>query len=81
MQGSWRGNAQASQLSPDHAALYFVPKKKIIRMMHNSYSHLENMSITCLIGISLQSIQWDRDQQEMAGLWWIQLQKDECSVV
>lgn len=39
------------------------------------------MSIICLIGISQQSMQQDRDQQEMAGLWWIQLQKDECSVV
>lgn len=32
------------------------------------------------MGISLQSMQRDRDQQEMAGLWLIQLQKNERSV-
>lgn len=56
-------------------------KKEIIRLIHSSCSHLENMSIICLMGISLQSMKWDRDQQEMAGLWLIQLQKEECSVV
>lgn len=80
MLGSWRWNAQASQLSPDYVALYLSPKKIMIRLIHSSYCHLENMSIICLMGISLQSMQRDRDQQEMAGLWLIQLQKNERSV-